>query len=225
MMKINLKKTNIMVFQNRARKSAELRFLIDGQIIDIVQEYTYLGTLISSEGISQCLVNISKKKLFMPIFSLRRHTNLSKLKTSLACKIFDTMISPFLTYNTEIWGVYAKPDFKTWDSSQIEKIHLQFCKRYLEVNNKARNVACGAELGCWPLNITTNKKIINYILYIKSKDEESFAKQSFLMSFDLYCNGKSSFHTVLMEMPEYFHLPDVNTDLTDTAIVKDFVGL
>ena len=176
MMKINLKKTNIMVFQNRARKSAELRFLIDGQIIDIVQEYTYLGTLISSEGISQCLVNISKKKLFMPIFSLRRHTNLSKLKTSLACKIFDTMISPFLTYNTEIWGVYAKPDFKTSDSSQIEKIHLQFCKRYLEVNNKARNVACGAELGCWPLNITTNKKIINYILYIKSKDEESFAK-------------------------------------------------
>ena len=46
MMKINLKKTNIMVFQNRARKCAELRFLIDGQIIDIVQECTYLGTLI-----------------------------------------------------------------------------------------------------------------------------------------------------------------------------------
>ena len=48
MMKINLKKTNIMVFQNRTRKCAELRFLIDGQIIDIVQECTYLGTLISS---------------------------------------------------------------------------------------------------------------------------------------------------------------------------------
>jgi len=37
-----------MVFQNRARKSAELRFLIYGQIIDIIQEYIYLGTLISS---------------------------------------------------------------------------------------------------------------------------------------------------------------------------------
>ena len=22
-------------------------------------------------------------------------------------------------YNSEIWGVYAKPDFKTWDGSQI----------------------------------------------------------------------------------------------------------
>ena len=65
------------------------------------------------------------------------HTNLSKLNAALACKIFDTMISPILTYNSEIWGVYAKPDFKTWDGSQIEKAHLQFCKRYLEVNNKA----------------------------------------------------------------------------------------
>ena len=42
MMKINLKKTKIMVFQKRARKNAELRFLVDGQIIDVVQEYTYL---------------------------------------------------------------------------------------------------------------------------------------------------------------------------------------
>ena len=50
MMKINLKtETNIVVFQNRARKCAELRFLIDGQIIEIVQECTYfIGTLISS---------------------------------------------------------------------------------------------------------------------------------------------------------------------------------
>ena len=55
------------------------------------------------------------------------------------------MISPILTYNSEIWGVYAKPDFKTWDGSQIEKAHLQVCKRYLEVTNKASNIACRAK--------------------------------------------------------------------------------
>ena len=100
------------------------------------------------------------------------------------------MISPVLTYNSEIWGVYAKPDFKTWDGSQIEKAHLQFCKRYLEVNNKASNIACRAELGRFPLNITINQKILKYILYIQSKDEESLVKQAFLMSLDLHCNGK-----------------------------------
>ena len=28
-----------------------------------------------------------------------------------------------------------------------------------------------------------------------------------------------------MEMSEYFNLPDFNTDLLDTTIVKNFVGL
>ena len=79
------------------------------------------------------------------------------------------MISPILTYNSEIWGVYAKPDFKTWDSWHWKLTHLQFSKRYLEVDNNGR----------LPLKITINHKILNYILYIKSKDEESFVKQAF----------------------------------------------
>ena len=52
-------------------------------------------------------------------------------------------------------------------------------KRYLEVNNKASNIACWEELGRFPLNITINQKILKYILYIQSKDEESLVKQAF----------------------------------------------
>ena len=100
-----------------------------------------------------------QEKALHALFSLRRHTNLSKLKAALTCKIFDTMISPSLTYNSEIWGVYAKPDFKTWDGSQIKKALLQFCKRYLEVNNKASNIACRAELGRFPHNQSKNSQI------------------------------------------------------------------
>ena len=70
------------------------------------------------------------------------------------------MISPILTYNSEVWGAFAKSDFKSWDSSAIEKTHLQFCKRYLEVHNKASNIACRAELGKFPLIIDINKKIL-----------------------------------------------------------------
>ena len=119
--------------------------------------------------------------------------------------------------------MYAKQDFKTWDGSQIEKVHLQ---RYLKVNNKASNIACRAELGRFPLNITINQKILKYILYIQSKDEESFVKQAFLMSFDLNCNGKNSFHSHLMNMSEYFKLPDFNPDLLDiaTCMVKSYVS-
>ena len=36
-------------------------------------------------------------------------------------------------YRSEIWGVYVKHDFKAWDNTPIEKPHLKFCKRYLEI--------------------------------------------------------------------------------------------
>ena len=136
-------------FSETSEKKADFHFLIDSQIIDVVQEYTYLGTRMSSSGNFSVSRENLKEKALHALFSLRRHTNLSKLKAALACKIVDTMISAILTYNSEI--------------SQIEKAHLQFCKRYLEVNKKASNIACTTELGRFPLNITINQKFSNTV--------------------------------------------------------------
>ena len=100
-----------------------------------------LGTRISLTGNCNISLEHLKEKALHALFSSRKHTNFSKLKPSLACKIFEAMISPILSYNGEIWGVYAKHDFKAWDNTPIEKTHLKFCKRYLEISNKASNVA------------------------------------------------------------------------------------
>ena len=115
----------IMVFKNAQENVLNIcRFYIDNQIIDVVQEYTYLGTRISSSGSFTVTLDHLKEKALHALFSLRRHTDFSKLKPSLACKIFDMMISPILTYNySEIWSVYTKSEFKAWDNSQIEKTH------------------------------------------------------------------------------------------------------
>ena len=82
------------------------------------------------------------------------------------------MISPILAYNSEVWGANTKSDLKSWDSSQIEKTHLQFCKRYLKASSKAPNVACRADLGRFPLIIAINQ-ISSYLL---SKDNCSIVK-------------------------------------------------
>ena len=65
---------------------------------------------------------------------------------------------------------------------------------------KACNIACRAEFGRFPLNIAINQKILKYILFIQSKDEESLVKQAFFkMSFDLHCNGKNSLRSHLIQ--------------------------
>ena len=157
MPKINPKKTKIMIFQ-RCTKKRDYVFHIGSEIIDILQNYTYLGTRISSSGNFTLSLEHFRQKALHTFFGLRRHTDFNKLKPSLACKIFDLMISSILTYNIEVWGVFAKSDFKSWDSSAIEKTHLQFCKRYLEVHNRTSNIACRAELGKFPLIVDINKK-------------------------------------------------------------------
>ena len=72
-MKINPKKTKIMVFQKRARKKcSDFHFLLDSQIIDVVQEYTYLGTRMSSSGNFSVSREHLKEKALHALFSLRR---------------------------------------------------------------------------------------------------------------------------------------------------------
>ena len=135
------------------------------------------------------------------------------------------MISPILTYNSEVWGVYTKPDFKTWESTQIEKTHLKFCKRYLKVSNKACNVACRADLGRFPLRIAINRKILNYILYLLSKDDDSVVKQFFLMSLDLYSSGKSSFYSNLVRISEFYNQPNFDPLLVTGAKINHYLKL
>ena len=99
---------------------------------------------------------------------------------------------------------------KSWDSSAIEKTLLQFCKRYLQVHNKASNIACRAELGKLPMIIDINKKILNYLDYLIGKDEDSIVKQALQISIDLHHNGKTSFYSSIVKMVEYY---DLNYDI------------
>ena len=108
-------------------------------------------------------------KVMERAFSFRK-----KISTSTCIRIVSS-ISPILSHNSEIWGVYVKHDFKAWDNTPIEKTHLKFCKRYLEISNKASNVASRSELGRLPLIINIYKNILYYILYLLRKNEDTIS--------------------------------------------------
>ena len=91
----------------------------------------------------------------------------------------------------------------SWDSSAIEKTHLQFCKRYLQVHNKASNIACRAELRKFPMIIDIDKKILNYLGYLIGKDEDSIVKQALQILIDLHRKGKTSVYSNVLKMVDY----------------------
>ena len=90
-------------------------------------------------------------------------------------------------------GVPLLVGFQICDNTPIEKAHLQFCKRYLEVHNKVSNMASRAELCKYPMIIDINKKILNYLSYLQDKDDNSIVKQSLRISIDLYDSGQIGF--------------------------------
>ena len=47
MLSINPKKTKVMIFQKRTKKCTESSFHIDNEIIEIVQNYTYLARYVN----------------------------------------------------------------------------------------------------------------------------------------------------------------------------------
>ena len=107
------KKTKVMIFQKRAKKIIESNFHIDNEPVEVVQNHTSLGALISSTGNFSLSLDKLKEKALHALFSVRKHTNFGKLPPDLANKVFDAMVSPILTYNSKVFGAYAKCDLKS----------------------------------------------------------------------------------------------------------------
>ena len=99
------------------------------------------------------------------------------------------------------------------------------CKRYLEISNKASNVASRSKLGRFPLIININKNIHYYVLYFLRKNEDTVVKQVFRTSLELHCNGKNSFYNNLMKISEYHDLPDFHPNSSSEAKIKHYIDI
>jgi hypothetical protein len=120
-----------------------------------VLEMNYLySVLLSANGSFVQTQRTLAEQAKRAVFALK--SILSKKSCDVRTKLylFDTMITPILTYGAEVWGFHAALD--------IEKIHISFCKSVLGVNSKTSNVAVLGELGRMPMNILRQKRILKY---------------------------------------------------------------
>ena len=67
--KYQSKKTKVMIFQKRAKKYIDSYFHIYNEPVEIVQNYSYLGTFISSTGNFSVALDKLKEKALHALFS------------------------------------------------------------------------------------------------------------------------------------------------------------
>ena len=168
---VNHNKTKVMIF-NKSCKLIRETFTIDGEKLQCVKEYKYLGLLLNCGGIfSSTTADLLNRgqKAFFKFKNVFKNGNPS-IETLI--KVFDHTVKPVLLYSSEVWGMFNNSKktqkcmenliFNIYKDQKIEKLNIKFRKYLLGVGNKASNLAVVGELGRYPLYIDVILSMIKY---------------------------------------------------------------
>jgi hypothetical protein len=120
---MNVKKTKVVVFE--ARKSMCQAFQYEGETIEQLNSFKYLGVeLHRTKGMQAAIQRLamSRKKA---VFALRRRcAELCIFDPALQCQMFDALVKPMLSYGCEVWSNHMARE-------QLKVVHQAFLKSLL----------------------------------------------------------------------------------------------
>ena len=94
------------------------------------------------------------------------------------------MVLPILLYGSEIWGHS--------DCEAVQRVHLQFCKRLLEVGSTTSDAAVLGELGRSPVALHYKMRCIKYWLKLLKLPDQRLLKACDKMLTNLDENGRKT---------------------------------
>ena len=182
-MKVNIAKTQIIVFQNGGIVKNNEKWFLNSERIEVVPYYKYLGLFFSSRlnwSYATKLLNVQSSKALCTIKKLNYRCNGLPLK--ILFEIIDTVVVPIVTYGAEIWG------FKK--HNEIEAVQLKFYKYVFGVCSQTPNIAVLGECKRFPLFIVYYMKCIKYWLKLVSMEASGLMKSYYHMSLQMCDAGK-----------------------------------
>ena len=151
--KINIDKTKIVIFTNR-KKRENANFNFNGQLIDIVDNFKYLGVLFSRNG-SFHMNNVERlNRARRAMFSLLSKCKCQDIPIDVQIDLFDNMIAPVAGYGSEIWGF---ENLKMFD-----KLQIRFYKYLLKLKKSTPDYMVLGEVGKYPLSLTLKQNMLRY---------------------------------------------------------------
>ena len=185
-LKVNMSKSNVMVFRKGGHLASYERWTYGDKYISVVNSYKYLGiyfsTKLSANLLFNDLVCRGKKALFCIMSNLRKLNNNS---LDVFIKLFDAQVQPVLQYGAEIWA-FEKA------ALAIERVHTFALKRFLRINLRAPNDCLYGDFGRFPIYINSYIRCISYWLKITRMPDDRLPAQAYKMLLRLDKKGKLS---------------------------------
>ena len=185
-LKVNLSKSNIIVFRKGGYLSMHEKWLYDGNAMPVVNIYKYLGiyfsTKLSFTAACKDLASRGKRAL---ICILQKLAVLENHSFDLFIKLFDAQVQPIIQYGAEIWGLYDAAD-------HCEKVHLFALKKILGVTLRTPNDLIYGETDRYPVYINSAIRVIRYWLKLMQMEQTRLPRKAYVMLYNLDLRGHTN---------------------------------
>ena len=193
---ISVNKSKTMVFNSSGRFIRD-SFTLNGQTLEPVQSFCYLGFDIKCSGNVKHAMNILNdkgNKALRPILCAIARFNIP-VKTSI--RLFHTYISPILLYNAENWSTLSDKGLEKCDkhfilsetlTSKIDITHRKLLKYILGVSKSCPNLAIYGEAGEIPISLKSYRLTLNFWHRVTNLPNTSLSKKALLENIELRTN-------------------------------------
>ena len=118
-LRVNIGKTKIVIF-GKGRLRQGTTFYYENSTIEIVKKFKYLGVYLTNSGSLYSTIKYNSEQANKALTVPLRKISYLNLSVDLQLDLFNTMIKPFIFYNSEIWGFNI--------TKILERIQLRFFK-------------------------------------------------------------------------------------------------
>ncbi len=155
---VNTMKTKILTFGNVAPKDKKFQFTFKNEPVEIVKNYSYLGTpIFSGANHFKNVVNHVTQKSIRACYQVRQYCEpFGQVTPPLGMHFYESLLLPHMDYASEIW--YTESACRA-----LEKFSLRYFKRLLHVRPNTPTLAVYGELGVHPIQVRLKCNVLKYL--------------------------------------------------------------
>jgi hypothetical protein len=166
---VNAEKTKVMVFRKGGRLPGHLEFNYNGNILEIVNRFTYLGVVFTTGGAFTETQTLLAGQALKATYRLEKYLyKFVDISPKHVLDLFDKLVYPILSYSSEVWGFAS--------ANCIERVHTQFCKKVLGVKKNCQNDFVYGEIGRLPCRTRCLLSIVKYWFKILRLNDRKYVK-------------------------------------------------
>ena len=211
---VNTIKTKFMAFGNLE----DIKLYFNGNELERVNQYKYLGNVVRSvdRPISDIFLDNYKylcDKARKNVYSVIKKTKqLHPISPALRIHLFETVITPVLTYGGAIWGVRKK------GREQVDKIHLWYLRMILGVKSTTSNLITLGECASLPPSVRIIAQSLSYFKRLQhTTSSTSLLGKAFNENKRLSEIGFDNWYSRLLKLANDFNI-DIDLNYTNKEI-------